>query len=84
MIDSALQTTVQSRSLLRSASRPGTSAEGAAGGAAQEEFELQGGYAFSQEEGGAVSQTEYIRRYDTTKRPKSGGGGEAGGESGGT
>ena len=24
------------------------------------------GYAFSQEEGGAISQTEYIRRYDTT------------------
>ena len=43
-----------------------------------EDFEMQGGYAFSQEEGGAVSQTEYIRRYDTTKtsprgaRPKSG------------
>ena len=28
------------------------------------------GYAFSQEEGGAVSQTEYIRSYDTTTRSK--------------
>ena len=31
-----------------------------------EEIEMSRGYAFSQEEGGAVSQTEYIRRYDTT------------------
>ena len=31
-----------------------------------EEVELVHGYAFSQEEGGAVSQVEYIRRYDTT------------------
>ena len=28
------------------------------------------GYAFSQEEAGAVSQGEYIRRYDTTTRPR--------------
>ena len=75
----------------RSGSRPGTSATaaGASGsgvvagggsgvGVGSEDFEMQGGYAFSQEEGGAVSQTEYIRRYDTTKtsprgsRPKSG------------
>ena len=59
----------------RAGSRPGTTATGAAGGSGvSEDFELQGGYAFSQEEGGAVSQTEYIRRYDTTKqtRPKSG------------
>ena len=76
----------------RSGSRPGTSATAAgasssgvvAGGGSggvgvgSEDFEMQGGYAFSQEEGGAVSQTEYIRRYDTTKtsprgsRPKSG------------
>ena len=65
-------------------SRPGTSGTAAGGGSgASEDFELQGGYAFSQEEGGAVSQKEYIRRYDTTKtqtagtgsggsRPKSG------------
>ena len=56
-------------------SRPGTSGTAAGvGSGASEDFELQGGYAFSQEEGGAVSQTEYIRRYDTTKqtRPKSG------------
>ena len=26
------------------------------------------GYAFSQEEGGAVSQTDYIRSYDTRNR----------------
>ena len=31
-----------------------------------DEIEMNRGYAFSQEEGGAVSQTEYIRRYDTT------------------
>ena len=31
-----------------------------------DEMEMTRGYAFSQEEGGAVSQTEYIRRYDTT------------------
>ena len=67
-------------SIHRSGSRPGTSATaaGAGGGSGvSEDFEMQGGYAFSQEEGGAVSQTEYIRRYDTTKtqaggRPKSG------------
>ena len=53
-------------------------AAGASG--VSDDFEMQGGYAFSQEEGGAVSQTEYIRRYDTTKtgqterRPKSAGG----------
>ena len=73
----------------RSGSRPGTSATaagasgsgvggGSGAGVGSEDFEMQGGYAFSQEEGGAVSQTEYIRRYDTTKtsprgsRPKSG------------
>ena len=33
----------------------------------REEIELDHGYAFSQEEGGAVSQVEYIRRYDTTQ-----------------
>lgn len=33
----------------------------------REEIELSHGYAFSQEEGGAVSQLEYIRRYDTTE-----------------
>jgi len=38
-----------------------------------EEIELAHGYAFSQEEGGAVSQIEYIRRYDTTKASKAGG-----------
>ena len=37
---------------------------------AEEQVEMQHGFAFSQEEGGAVSQVEYIRRYDTTK-PKS-------------
>ena len=31
-----------------------------------DEMEMTRGYAFSQEEGGAISQTEYIRRYDTT------------------
>jgi len=30
------------------------------------ELDVRHGYAFSQEERGAVSQTEYIRRYDTT------------------
>jgi len=34
------------------------------------EMDVRHGYAFSQEEGGAVSQGEYIRRYDTT-RPRS-------------
>ncbi len=33
-----------------------------------EEIELAHGYAFSQEEGGAVSQAEFVRRYDTTAR----------------
>jgi len=32
------------------------------------ELDVMRGYAFSQEEAGAVSQTEYIRRYDTTAR----------------
>ena len=32
-----------------------------------EEHEMNRGYAFSEEEGGAISKTEYIRRYDTTK-----------------
>ena len=31
-----------------------------------DDMEMTRGYAFSQEEGGAISQTEYIRRYDTT------------------
>ena len=35
-------------------------------GTGVDEMEMTRGYAFSQEEGGAVSQTEYIRRYDTT------------------
>ena len=44
-----------------------------------DDIEMTRGYAFSQEEGGAISQTEYIRRYDTTsatnrsKNLKSGG-----------
>jgi len=33
----------------------------------QTELDVSHGYAFSQEERGAVSQTEYIRRYDTTR-----------------
>jgi len=37
----------------------------------QTELDVSHGYAFSQEESGAVSQTEYIRRYDTTLRPSS-------------
>jgi len=39
----------------------------------QEDMEMNAkrGYAFSQEEGGAVSQTEYIRSYDTTTRSRS-------------
>jgi len=35
------------------------------------EMDVRHGYAFSQEEAGAVSQGEYIRRYDTTTRPRS-------------
>jgi len=35
------------------------------------EMDVRHGYAFSQEEAGAVSQGEYIRRYDTTIRPRS-------------
>merc|ERR1712154_670634 len=35
------------------------------------EMDVKHGYAFSQEEAGAVSQAEYIRRYDTTTRPRS-------------
>jgi len=35
------------------------------------ELDLQRGYAFSQEEAGAVSQGEFIRRYDTTARSRS-------------
>ena len=38
-----------------------------------DEIEMRHGYAFSQEEGGAVSQVEYIRRYDTTKKSAKGG-----------
>jgi len=34
------------------------------------EMDVRHGYAFSQEEAGAVSQGEYIRRYDTTTRPR--------------
>jgi len=34
------------------------------------ELDVRHGYAFSQEEQGAVSQGEYIRRYDTTIRPR--------------
>ena len=34
----------------------------------QTELDVSHGFAFSQEESGAVSQTEYIRRYDTTTR----------------
>ncbi len=49
-------------------------AGGGGGGGSEDAVELQTGYAFSQEEGGAVSQLEYIRRYDTTKpRQKSSG-----------
>ncbi len=33
----------------------------------KQEMQLNHGYAFSQEESGAVSQVEFIRRYDTTK-----------------
>jgi len=33
-------------------------------------MDVRHGYAFSQEEAGAVSQGEYIRRYDTTTRPR--------------
>jgi len=35
------------------------------------EMDVRHGYAFSQEEAGAVSQGEFIRRYDTTTRPRS-------------
>jgi len=35
------------------------------------EMDVRHGYAFSQEEAGAVSQGEYIRRYDTSSRPRS-------------
>ena len=48
-------------------------------GTKKDDIEMTRGYAFSQEEGGAISQTEYIRRYDTTsasnrsKSHKSGG-----------
>jgi len=35
------------------------------------ELDAQHGYAFSQEEAGAVSQEDLIRRYDTTSRPRS-------------
>jgi len=35
------------------------------------ELDARHGYAFSQEEGGAVSQMDFIRRYDTTSRPSS-------------
>merc|ERR1711892_396393 len=34
------------------------------------EMDVRHGYAFSQEGAGAVSQGEYIRRYDTTTRPR--------------
>jgi len=34
------------------------------------EMDVRHGYAFSQEEAGAVSQGEYIRRYDTSSRPR--------------
>ena len=37
----------------------------------QTELDVRHGYAFSQEEAGAVSQTDYIRSYDTTLRPAS-------------
>ena len=33
-------------------------------------FIFRHGYAFSHEEGGAVSQSEIIRRYDTSSRPR--------------
>ncbi len=46
----------------------------AVGRPSNEEIELAHGYAFSQEEGGAVSQVEYIRRYDTTRKSASRGG----------
>ncbi len=52
-----------------------TPAPPAAAAASNEEIELAHGYAFSQEEGGAVSQAEFIRRYDTTDRSPRGGGG---------
>jgi len=35
------------------------------------ELDARHGYAFSHEEGGAVSQSEIIRRYDTSSRPRS-------------
>jgi len=38
------------------------------------ELDARHGYAFSQEEGGSVSQSEIIRRYDTSSRPSSMGG----------
>merc|ERR1712179_31215 len=38
----------------------------------QTELDVSHGYAFSQEERGAVSQTEYIRRYDTTSSSRVG------------
>ena len=41
-------------------------------GPTDEEIELSHGYAFSQEEDGAVSQVEFVRRYDTTKSPRGG------------
>jgi len=34
------------------------------------EMNARRGYAFSQEEGGAISQTDYIRSYDTTRRSR--------------
>merc|ERR1719412_3083481 len=37
-----------------------------------DEMEMTRGYAFSQEEGGAVSQTEYIRRKSLHPRPRRG------------
>lgn len=57
---------------------PGAAGATAVGGGGEErerteeEIELAHGYAFSQEEGGAVSQVEFIRRYDTTKSPRGG------------
>jgi phospholipid-transporting ATPase len=50
-----------------SAQIAGSARSAASTGGRHEDMELQTGYAFSQEEGGAVSQVEYIRRYDTTK-----------------
>jgi len=70
-VEGAPRTLTESSRLLRNVRKRFRKNKQRAAQQATVELDVRHGYAFSQEEAGAVSQTEYIRRYDTTARANS-------------